>query len=154
MHNFKKFGTKINKNLLLYNRREIKQNIHTFSCYPTGRHKYADERVMSSLSPSYAIPLVQKTLERKSTAIVSGNGTARVHGKGEFVLGLVLVPSKELSRQAAANIKVREYGLRVLPLKFSIDSACSDEHTIRNPLEVIECGLEKQQWDLTMLYQF
>lgn len=50
----------------------------------------------------YAIPLVQKILEAKRPAESAHLGTTG----GGCVRALVLVPSKELSQQAAANIKV------------------------------------------------
>ena len=49
----------------------------------------------------YAIPLVQKILEAKQLARSAGNV------EGGCVRALVLVPSKELSQQAATNIAVR-----------------------------------------------
>ena len=62
---------------------------------------------------SYAIPLVQKILEAKRAGGVSSQdgGVSLQTGRGSSdegcVRALVLVPSKELSQQAAANIKVR-----------------------------------------------
>lgn len=49
--------------------------------------------------PRYAIPLIQKILEAKLSSEPSGSGDGCVRA-------LVLVPSKELSQQAATNIKV------------------------------------------------
>ena len=51
-----------------------------------------------NLVARYAIPLVQKILEGKSLSTGSK--------KSGYVKALILVPSKELSQQAAANIKV------------------------------------------------
>ena len=48
----------------------------------------------------YAIPLVQKILSAKQLAESAHSA------EGECVQALVLVPSKELSQQSAANLRV------------------------------------------------
>lgn len=58
----------------------------------------------------YAVPLVQKVLEGKSSTPVNTELRAKARGGGCCVQALILVPSKELSRQATANIKVSEVG--------------------------------------------
>lgn len=57
----------------------------------------------------YAIPLIQKILGAKQLA-ESAHSSARADSSSGHVRALVLVPSKELSQQAASNMKVLRSG--------------------------------------------